>query len=50
MVTEIEEEAVGRCLVQSVGADVVVGVGRVVNGKDVVEGLGGVGWKLVGHV
>ena len=34
---------------QSVDADVVVGVGGVVDGKDVGEGLGGVGWELVGH-
>lgn len=35
---------------QSVDADVVVGVCGVVDGEDVGEGLGGVGWELVGHV
>lgn len=50
MVAEGEEEGVGGCLVQGVGADVVVGVGGVVDGEDVGEGLGGVGGEFVGHV
>ena len=35
---------------QSVDAYVVVGVGGVIDGKDVAEGLRGIGWGLVGHV
>lgn len=35
---------------QSVDADVVGGVCGVVDGEDVGQGLGGIGWELVGHV
>ena len=50
MVAEGEEELIRRCLVQSVDAYVVVGVGGVIDGKDVAESLRGIGWGLVGHV
>lgn len=50
MVTESEDKGVRCCLVQSVDADVVVGVCRVVDGKDVREGLRGIRWELVGHL
>ena len=49
VVAESEEKVVGRGLVQGVDADVVVGVGGVVDGKDVAEGLRGIGWELVRH-
>ena len=50
MIAEGEEELIRRCLVQSVDAYVVVGVGGVIDGKDVAEGLRGIRWGLVGHV
>lgn len=50
MVAESEKEVVRRCLVQGVDADVVVGVGGLVDGKDVAEGLRRIGWGFVRHV
>lgn len=50
MVAESEEKVVGRCLVQSVDADVGVRVWGVVDGENVPEGLGGIRWEFVGHV
>ena len=50
MVAKSEEKVVGGCLVQSVDADVIVDVGGVVDGKDVAEGLRGIGWEFVGHI
>lgn len=47
MVAESEKEVVRRCLVQGVDADVVVGVGGLVDGKDVAEGLRRIGWGFV---
>ena len=50
MVAKSKEKVIGRYLLQSVDADVGVGVGGVVEGEDFGEGLGGIGWKLVGHI
>ena len=50
MVAEGEEELIRRCLLQSVDAYVVVGVGGVIDRKDVAEGLRGIRWGVVGHV
>ena len=50
MVAKGEEELIRRCLVQSVDAYVVLGAGGMIDGKDVAEGLRGIGWGLVGHV
>lgn len=50
MVAEGEEELIRRCLVQSVDAYVVIGIGGVIDGKDVAEGLRGIGRGLFGHV
>lgn len=44
MFAESKEEVIGRCLVQSVYADVVVAVWRVVEGQNVAKGLGGIRW------
>ena len=49
VVAESEEKVVGRSLVQGVDADVVVGVGGVVDGKDVAEGLRCIRWEFVRH-
>ena len=50
MVAEGEEELIGRCLVQNVDAYMVVGIGGMIDGKDVAEGLRGVRRGLIGHV
>ena len=50
MFAKSEKKVVGGCLVQSVDANVVIDVGGVVDGKDVAEGLRGIGWRFVGHI
>lgn len=50
MIAESKEKVISRYLLQSVDADVGVGIGGVVEGEDFGEGLGGIGWKLVGHI
>ena len=50
MVVKGKEELFGGDLVQSVDADVVVGVGGVINRKDIAKGLRSIRWRLVRHV
>ena len=47
---ESKEKIIRRYLLQCVDADVGVGIGGVVEGKDFGEGLGSIGWKLVRHI